>query len=294
MNKGEVYMIIVRAIGGLGNQMFQYAFYKMLKHYNQNVLLDISDYDIHNHHNGFELESVFKVKYFKANDSQIRKLSYDKKSVIYRTLKKIFNIELTKRTEFNESLHEIIKFDEYKKDIYFNGYWQSEKYFIDISDDIKSDFKFKNDLDSNNSMLIDKLINEKTVSVHIRRGDYLKTKSFLGVCDINYYNEAINIIKQKVKNPQFIFFSDDIEWVKGNFKLEDKCHFVDWNKGKDSYKDMQLMSMCKHNIIANSTFSWWGAWLNENSNKIIICPKKWSNDEKHKIEDIAPKNWILI
>ncbi|WP_143315763.1 alpha-1,2-fucosyltransferase [Clostridium sp. HBUAS56017] len=286
-------MIIVRAVGGLGNQMFQYAFYKSLCENNNHVMFDKSDYRIHNHHNGFEIESIFNVHYVEASEGQIKKISFDKKSVLYRIANKYFNVQLTKKSEYKEDkCISNVKLKKYDKDIYFDGYWQAEKYFIDVSDQIRKEFVFKNKLDDRNRKLIKYLHDKNTVSIHVRRGDYLKEKSLVGVCDMSYYNKAIGMVKDKVSNPVFVFFSDDMLWVKENFKLDDECIFVDWNTGSNSYKDMQLMSNCKHNIIANSTFSWWGAWLNNNDDKIVICPSKWSNDSEDN--NLISEKWKSI
>ena len=132
------------------------------------------------------------------------------------------------------------------------------------------------------------------VSLHVRRGDYLlaKNMSVLGVCGLDYYKKAIEYVAKNVKNPYFFLFSDDIPWVEENLKINYPYEIVDINNGKNSFYDLWLMKNCKHNIIANSSFSWWGAWLNENPNKIVVAPKKWMNTIK-KVE-VCPKDWIRI
>lgn len=176
---------------------------------------------------------------------------------------------------------------------YYDGYWQSEKYFDNCIANIRDAFKFPK-LDSINQNLIEKLNGKISVSIHIRRGDYLKDPLFRGLTDIDYYNRAIQYILNVVNVDCFVIFSNDIEWCKQNIaqltNLE--CVFVNWNKGVNSFRDMQLMSLCKHNIIANSSFSWWGAWLNNNPEKIVITPLKWINREYKT--DIIPSSWIKI
>lgn len=286
-------MIIIRVFGGLGNQLFQYAFYKTLKEYNENVYLDISDYDIHKHHNGFELEKIFNVNFDKASCKQIKRISMDKKKFLYRIIKKIFKIDIIKQYEYIEKRDvSNINIGYINGDVYFNGFWQDKKFIKKIEKDIKNELTFKESLDERNQMLINDLNDKESVSVHIRRGDYVNNKSLGGICNKEYYLKAINLIEEKINNPIFVFFSDDIEWVKDNINLNQKCIYVDWNKGEDSYKDMKLMSSCKHNIIANSTFSWWGAWLNNNKDKIVIAPKRWFNNSDNN--ELVLDEWIKI
>lgn len=283
-------MIIVRVFGGLGNQIFQYAFYKCLEFNNDDVYLDISDYNIHHHHNGFELDKVFKIKFNKATNKEIKKISFDKKSFLYRLIRKIFKIELVKTSEYTE-MKDIcdVKIGNIEQEVYFNGFWQDIKYVEFIENELRKELIFNEKLSGKNKDVIDKFIGRETVSIHIRRGDYLNNKSLGGICNNEYYLNAIEYINKVIDRPVFFIFSDDIEWVKNNFKLKSECIYVDWNKEEESYKDMQLMSMCKHNIIANSTFSWWGAWLNMNRNKIVICPKKWFNN---KNSNLQVNDWI--
>lgn len=283
-------MIIVRVFGGLGNQIFQYAFYKCLECNNDDVYLDISDYNIHHHHNGFELDKVFKIKFNKATNKEIKKISFDKKSFLYRLIRKIFKIELVKTSEYTE-MKDIcdVKIGNIEQEVYFNGFWQDIKYVEFIENELRKELIFNEKLSGKNKDVIDKFIGRETVSIHIRRGDYLNNKSLGGICNNEYYLNAIEYINKVIDRPVFFIFSDDIEWVKNNFKLKSECIYVDWNKEEESYKDMQLMSMCKHNIIANSTFSWWGAWLNMNRNKIVICPKKWFNN---KNSNLQVNDWI--
>jgi hypothetical protein len=148
-------------------------------------------------------------------------------------------------------------------------------------------------------LLIDKINSEESVSVHIRRGDYLHScfNSLFHVQDLDYYQAAIDQIQQKIKNPSFYIFTTDYEWTKEQFsKLKIPFNIVDINKGSQSYMDMILMSKCKHNIIANSSFSWWGAWLNRNEEKMVIAPKKWykHTEMNNNASHIIPNGWITI
>lgn len=285
-------MIIVRVIGGLGNQMFQYALYKKLQVIGKKVKLDISGFNNYKLHNGYELERIFNIKPSIATEAEINKLNDNKTNFIYKIKRKVVG---RKKTHYCE---ENFKFD---KEIYINdnmyldGYWQTEKYFEDIRDEILVDFSYQFEGDKKNETILQDIKKTNSVSIHIRRGDYVKDKEVFkiygGITTSEYYQLAINAICKRVENPRFFIFSNDIEWVKSNLRINNSC-FIEHNSGLDSYKDLFLMSMCKHNIIANSSFSWWGAWLNQNENKTVIVPDKWVNT--YDTPDIAPKQWIKI
>jgi hypothetical protein len=174
------------------------------------------------------------------------------------------------------------------------GFWQNEKYFSDIDEIIRQDFTLKNEL-SIPALEIDKKIAEtESVSIHFRYGDYLfnkKTGKLFGVPDFDYYQTAINKIKSKINNPVFFIFSDDIGLVKKKLQADPFLYFVS-QPGLKDFEELILMSRCKHNIVANSSFSWWGGWLNNNPNKIVIAPKIWFR--KIKMKDIIPEGWIKI
>lgn len=286
-------MLIIGCNGGLGNQMFQYAFYYALRN-NGIVKFDITDC-VKNKHNGFELNKIFELSIDYADICEIRKFG---KPV--SILDKIKNKLLLKKKKYyyNEKPYDAIIFNPDMKCIkegYYFGYWQSYKYFEDITDKLRNEFNFKILLDLKNLSLKSKIENSNSISVHVRRGDYLKEKNkiFQNICTKEYYENAINYIEQHVTNPYYFIFSNDIDWCKQNFRLK-KVMYIDWNNGQDSYKDMQLMSYCKHNIIANSTFSWWGAWLNNNSDKIVCVPEKWFDLPGCETRDICPSEWVRI
>lgn len=273
---------VVRIKGGLGNQMFQYAFFISLKkkHPFSFYLFDLTE-SLYCH-SGYQFDYIFHTKTF----------FYWK---VYRRIKKYCpcffyhtqNISQENSLQFS---------DQYFKPSgainIFDGYWQSEKYFTDSSKKIRSLYHFNEELLNDSSRQLKNSMNECAyVSVHIRRGDYLSLSDHLGICNISYYQKAISYIKTTVKNPIFVFFSDDIPWVKEHFQ-EKSAIYVDWNQGKDSWQDMYLMSRCKHNIVANSSFSWWGAWLNNNPLKIVVAPKQWFKYSPNY--DIIPDGWITI
>lgn len=287
-------MKIVRIFGGLGNQMFQYALYKSLEHKFNNVKIDTSDFHYHNHHNGYEIDKIFDTTYNIADKEEIKKITYPRNLLIYKIFDKILKKNLNKGYDICEG-----KDRRYNKEIlnirntiYYDGYWQSELYFKDIEKLIRKEFTFKNELDERNLEIAQKIKNTNSVSIHVRRGDYIGNKSLGNICGKEYYLKSVEYIEKNIEKPEFFIFSDDIEWAKDSLNINYPKTYISWNKNQESYKDMQLMSYCKHNIIANSTFSWWGAWLNNNTEKIVIAPKLWFADKKEN--DIIPEAWIKI
>ena len=289
-------MIIVKIIGGLGNQMFQYAFYKSLLAKGIEAKVDITDFKNYKLHNGYELEKIFNVKPQKATVDECLKLGKPKNNLLNRVLRKL-NINKNKKSYYEQGAIESLQYlpDNYDftKDMYLNGYWASYKWFENIDEEIRKDFIFKISLDIENKSIASDILNSNSVSLHIRRGDYLKYDIYQGICTIDgYYNKAIDYISERVENAKFFIFSNDIDWCYQNLKIEN-AYYVTNNLGINSYKDMQLMSLCKHNIIANSSFSYWGGHLNQNPTKIVVCPHKFLNLDYEK-DDVFPESWIKI
>lgn len=267
--------------GGLGNQMFQYAIGRVLALKNRTSLkLDLSNYT---------LNSLIDTP---------RKYELDKFDLPISIYKKNF---LTLQFP-PKIIHEISQaYDKsilnLKGNIKLIGYWQSEKYFSAYRDLIIKEFTFKTQPSGKNKKLLQDIIWENSIGVHVRRGDYVTIKTANechGTCSLTYYEAAIKFIKQKVKNPIFYVFSDDIPWCKDNLIIEGKVVYIDHNHGENSWEDMRLMSHCKHNIIANSSFSWWSAWLNTNDTKIVIAPKLWFQARKMNSQSIVPQDWIKL
>ncbi len=294
-------MIIVKIFGGLGNQMFQYAFFKSMQKKGKKVKLDITEYKSSSHHGGLMLTDTFGISlaphiasekeiknlkgfspFGKFNIIYLNKIIYKFQIFFYKILLKIENEKFFLEHKFFEEIYSLEKG-------YLVGFWQSEKYFKEIEKEIRKEFSFNLDkLDNKNFEILNKIKKLNTVSLHIRRGDYLKNASLGNVCDLNYFKRSIKFVEEKIEDPLFIIFSDDIEWCKENLKKENIV-YIDW-KNKPEI-DMYLMKNCKHNIISNSTFSWWAAWLNENRKKIVIMPQKWFNDKE---TDIYIENWCKI
>ncbi len=268
--------MIIKLMGGLGNQMFQYALYKKLLLSGRHAVLDDRDLIKHgNQHNGLELENAFHILYEKMNRQE--KLQYYYWVIRYFMKRKLgfpFHDRYFLEDYFQRSVDDIISSN--KKYLY--GYWQKEEYFHDIREELLGDFTFN--LHNMNEKTADtalKIGECESVSIHVRRGDFLLEDNRQGICTLDYYKSAVRYMMHLVPNACFFVFSDDPDWAEDHFG-DSVYTLVNWNKGKNSYLDLYLMSLCKHNIIANSTFSWWGAWLNRNNGKIVICPDKWLAD----------------
>lgn len=284
---------IVRCIGGLGNQMFQYAFYKSLASRYPQGKLDVSPFNNYNTHNGFELDRIFTINYCSPSFIERISLSFRSGGFLFRLLRHIYKKKRAK--EYYEDglyFHEDALLN--GGNLYYIGYWQSWKYIRNIENTIKRDFSFdEKKLPESSCEILSKIRNTNSVSLHIRRGDYLGNPVYDHITTPDYYNSAIDYIKKNVENPFFFIFTNDPEWCKVNLTLPNSL-IVDVNSGMESYWDMFLMSQCMHNIIANSSFSWWGAWLNDNKSKIVITPRKWINEDSANIDDIIPPTWNRI
>lgn len=285
-------MKIIQFLGGLGNQMFQYALYKVLQQKFQNVKADLHGYKNYTLHNGFELENIFNIKLNKITPFTKNLYNKHNRKWIYRKLRRLLNL----RNAYQEE-KSLFSFDPSiltdSKSRYYWGYWQNLRYFDAIADDLRIDFEFKNKLTGANQQTLSEIQQTESIAIHVRRGDYLKDPLLGGLCGPDYYQKAINHMQSKVNSPKYFIFSDDIAWCQKHLKLPE-AKFISWNKGSESYIDMQLMSACKHNIIANSSFSWWAAWLNPYQAKIVIYPLKWVNDYQAQESMSTPENWTAL
>jgi len=282
--------IKLKVTGGLGNQMFQFAAgYSIAKKKKVDLHLDLSWFDRRNIHNGFELQKVFNI--FKRVDFLNSPIPLNRFSI-----RRLFNKFNSKYEIFDEPhFHYSPKMLDISDHSFIRGYWQSQLYFKDYIKDIRKIFKFDTNVKDKNLKVVNDILNSKSVSLHIRKGDFFLKKNKNHLVDLNqYYLISIEEITRNFDNPKFFIFSDDHDWVQKNFKIKSDYQIINFNKGKDSFLDMYLMSLCKTNIIANSSFSWWGAWLNNNNDKLIFAPKKWSNDKSIKIDSLFPNTWKII
>lgn len=284
-------MLITQLTGGLGNQMFQYAATKA-----QAFRLDTDLYLDKTHFLTTPLGKKnlrqYELSHF-CLDEKFKKPALHWIKKYFKVKQVYFGFET-----FKEKHVEVDPlFFDVKDNTYIEGVFQSEQYFKDFEAQIRADFSFKAQPISKNLELLEKIKTVNAVSLHVRRGDYVNNPETLkghGVCGLDYYNKAIEIIAERVENPYFFLLSDDIEWVTENLKLAYPFEVINHNKGEKSYEDMRLMSNCKHHIIANSSFSWWGAWLNGNTDKIVVAPEQWFKNPNWNSKDIIPKSWVKI
>jgi hypothetical protein len=269
-------MIIVRLVGGLGNQLFQYARARHAAEINKtNLKIDLSEFETYKIH-----------RYSLSHFNIIESIATEK--------------DLRETNEFKERHYH---FDpDYKSigdGVLLKGYWQSEKYFINISEIIKKEFQLKTAISDRGNEISMIIADSNSVSLHIRRSDY-KLGSYsdqiLDTLSVDYYYKVIEMLAAEERNLTIFVFSDDPQWVKDNLKLKFPIVYVDHNTAETNYEDLYLMSLCKNNIIANSSFSWWGAWLNNNVTKKVYAPKKWFNLNVRNINevDVIPKTWIKV
>lgn len=287
-------MVIVQLIGGLGNQLFQYALARRIAHmHNVPLKLDFYGFEAYKLHK-YSLQH-FNIREDFASPDEIARFK-NKSGVLSRLATKFkpyykCSVVHERFFYFDSNMLKV------SKNVYLEGYWQSEKYFKDIEDIIRREFTVKYKSDVTNEQVAQNILSVNAVSLHVRRGDYvsnLTINQFHGTCSLEYYNQAIAQIAKKVETPHFFVFSDDPEWVKSNLKIDYSITIVDHNNADKNYEDIRLMSLCKHHIIANSSFSWWGAWLCRNPNKIVIAPLKWFNDKSINTTDLIPDGWIKI
>lgn len=287
-------MIIVRIWGGLGNQLFQYAMARSLALRKNDVLkLDIGYFlnqsQWQNELIKFGIDNKIaatsdEVSAIRGSDGIIQRNI--RKSVLRSAFYPHYYKETTP-TIFDENVNN------YQSSIYLDGYWQNHKYFQDYSEAIIQELTPTIELSSTVRNYVSLLSQEQSIALHVRRGDYVtdaKIKSVHGVCDMEYYERAVSYMESRIEDPCFYVFSDDIKWCKQKFPFVKKIHFVD-DVGL-ALEELFIMSCCKHNVIANSTFSWWGAFLNKNPEKQVVAPLKWFNDGRET--DIVPHSWIKL
>ena len=284
-------MIIVEVTGGLGNQMFQYALYRKLQLLGKDVKLDLSFYQTKQSLRTLEL-GIFQLPLRVADKREICRLkgyTNDASRVEKALTTRIYRHPYVYKEDLDKGYQEVAL---QKDSVYLSGYWQNELYFKDIRGQLLNDFKFPQPVINTNQEILHRLQQDNSVSVHVRRGDYLDFGNvgiYGGICTIEYYRKAMDYICNHMENPQFYIFTDAPEWVKQNL-YQEGMHIVRHEDGDPDYVDMFLMSQCTAHIIANSTFSWWGAWLDPKENKVVISPDRWLNN--HDVNN-AICDWFI-
>ena len=278
-------MRLIKMTGGLGNQMFIYAFFLQMRHRFPKVRIDLSDMMHYKAHNGYELHRVFDLP-----KEELCWPKWKKKSLEF-----LFFKVIVERKQNLDTLEAFQKQYSWPL-VYFKGFYQSERFFKEIEDEVRAAFQFDLGKASKNSRkLAERILKDPhSVSFHVRRGDYMSPKfykRFGSVCQLPYYEKAVEKILSIDPEAHFYVFSDDIKWVQEQLHLP-QYTIIDGNTGNNSWQDMMLMSFCRHHVIANSTFSWWGAWLDHRPNKIVIAPDRWLGDRE--MPGIIPPGWIQL
>lgn len=296
-------MIIISIFGGLGNQMFQYACGKAIaEKLGVDLKLDVSLLANKTECENFTIRDyelgVFEIKDEIISVNEVRKFIPDLWSCTKAELLKYKLIRLLNRNHyyFEKRKYQFEpQINQLKDNSYIYGYFQTEKYFSNIKNELLQAFNLKDKLNLQNEKLKYQLQNENSVSIHIRRGDY--HNSPFNLLELSYYQQAIKLITEQVNNPKFYIFTNDYNWAEEQFdSVNINKIIITHNRLENSFLDMILMSYCKHNICANSSFSWWGAWLNQHADKIVIAPKQWFKNQEHTLStyDMIPENWLQI
>ena len=278
-------MRLIKMTGGLGNQMFIYALYLRMKHHHPKTHIDLSDMQHYHVHHGYEMNHVFRLPQTELCMPQWVK----------KTMEILFFRVILERHEHGSLRH--YDGSVYWPLVYYKGFYQNLAYLEGYEEEIRRTFTFDLSKASSRSLAwADRIsADPQSVSLHVRRGDYLQPehyKSIGCVCQLPYYVRAVAKMNDCVEQPHYYVFTDDMQWVNENLPIKDAT-YIDWNRSKDSWQDMMLMSRCHHHIICNSTFSWWGAWLNAGKETIVVCPDHWYADDKGNIP-LYPSNWIRV
>ena len=309
-------MIIVRLMGGLGNQMFQYAAGRRLAHVRQVPLkLDLSFYDHQQETNPndtprhYSLEQYCIQEAF-ASPADLKPFALGwKRSLparLWRRLRRMLPfpsaaVYWQRWSGFDPAVLSL------GGDVYLSGYWQSWKYFADIAGTIRQDFRLREPLHPTNQRLADEIRASNAVGLHVRRGDYVAnpvTAAYHGSCNLDYYQRALSIVAGNVPQPHLFIFSDDPPWARDNLAHDllspdsqgngSRISIVDNRDIDRDYEDLHLMSLCRHFVIANSSFSWWAAWLGTCPEKVVIAPQRWFADPSDEPVDLVPPEWVRI
>ena len=293
-------MVIVRLMGGLGNQMFQYAAARRIALAHQVPLkLDISwfaqwpdrAYALH----GLDIQETF------ATPDELLEVAGPPAKGIRQLA---FRLRRQLGIAYGWTwIHErgLSPFDRRVLDpptrVYLDGYWQSEKYFGDVADTIRHEFTIDSQPNVRSRGIADQIATTESVSVHIRRGDYVadpRASRARNVCTPDYYHRSVALIAERVGSPHLFLFSDDPQWIAANLRFEHPVTLVSENARHKEHEDLRLMSACRHHIIANSSFSWWGAWLDPRPDKLVLAPRRWMNDPRVDDRDVLPPGWIRV
>jgi hypothetical protein len=285
-------MVIARLMGGLGNQMFQYAAARRIALKNGwPIKLDVSGFGSYRRR-AYALGHFRIVEDF-ASPEDIRRLKRTRLGLFLQRL-----AASARQTHVQERhFHFDPRVRDIRSGVYLAGYWQSDKYFADVADTIRAEFTPRAPASGRNLGTLRLIESANSVSVHVRRGDYVSNpsaKRLHGCCSPDYYRRALAEISNRVREPHFFVFSDDASWARENLAIDGPVVFVDHNGPGEAHEDLRLMSRCRHHVIANSTFGWWGAWLGAHPDQIVVAPKKWFASGSNDTRDLFPDRWLQL
>lgn len=293
-------MVIVKLIGGLGNQLFQYALGRAISvKRNVTLKLDLSWFE------AFTLRP-YELKHFNvieniASAGEVGRFGETYPNGLVGHAHRAAAAILPDYFRYTAIVKTGFPFDpgvlEVRGNLYLDGYWQSEKYFKDVEDIIRKEFTVKYPPDEINARVARHISGVESVCLHVRRGDYVSdpaTNEAHGVCPPEYYAAAVAALTKTVVDPHFFVFTDDPDWARDNLRLEHPITFVTHNGVARSYEDLRLMSLCHHFIVANSSFSWWGAWLSQYPAKRVFAPRAWFRTDRYDTRDLIPDSWCVI
>jgi hypothetical protein len=288
-------MIISQLQGGLGNQMFQYAFARRLA-YERNVLMkmETSLFDV-------IPDRTYKLDHFNIQESfaNTKDLALFRRR--YKPLQWIARLGINQLRYTNVIEQNMFSFDpgvlRIPGHLLLKGYWQQEQYFAPITSILRKEFTFKQEPDAANKTMSEHIQTAQAISLHVRRGDYVNDPRITnahGLTPITYYQQALEKITATVNNPHIFVFSDDVDWVRHNLAFDYPVTYVDFNQAEKDYEDLRLMSLCKHHVINNSSFSWWGAWLGNHPDQIVVAPSQWMRQPDIHASQVVPVHWHII
>ena len=292
-------MITINLTGGLGNQLFQYALGRYLAiKWDAELVIDDTFYK--SQPTGvtprrYELDK-FATQLRIVTDSERRYLKrYTNRYLRY--LQKY--ISLPSRYKYvREPLDKLLlEVRDLSGDLFLDGFWQSERYFAGVEDIIRHDLIPNFDFSDQEKEVMASMQNTASVSLHVRRGDYVTnplTSAWHGICGLDYYRDAIGVIESRIESPHYFVFSDDMAWATANLQIDKPVTYVSHNDETTAVNDLMLMASCQHHIIANSSFSWWGAWLNPKKEKWVVRPKMWLEQLPHMNDSVCPESWVAV
>lgn len=297
-------MIVVKLMGGLGNQMFQYAAGRSLSlRLGAELKMDRSFLDgpqTGNTPRSYELGG-FCIREEFADPREVAELTGREttrsRTALLRLLQKVGLSRYRTNVLRERGFRFQPEFLSVAGNVYIEGYWQSEKYFSGVSDVIRREFSIRRPLEGRDRELAGAVEGDDSVSVHIRRGDYVQrpeTMEFHGVCGEEYYKRCVDIVSQRIRDPHFVVFTDEPGWARESFRTRHRVTFVDWNAPRPGPTDLDLMCRCRHHVLANSSFSWWGAWLGMRSGNFVLAPERWFNQPEMDTADLLPASWERV